>query len=45
MKQILIFIHFLFLSVILFGQDNYFRQTYVFDGAIKTDKGHELKFI
>jgi Leucine-rich repeat (LRR) protein len=44
MKQILTFIPFLFLSVTLFGQDNYFRQTYVFDGSIKTDKGQELKF-
>ncbi len=43
MKQILTFIPFLFLSVTLFGQDNYFRQTYVFDGSIKTDKGQELK--
>ena len=43
MKQILTFIPFLFLSVTFFGQDNYFRQTYVFDGLIKTDKGQELK--
>ena len=43
MKQILTFIPFLFLSVTLFGQDNYFRQTYVFDGSIKTDNGQELK--
>jgi Leucine-rich repeat (LRR) protein len=43
MKQILTFIPFLFLSVTLFGQDNYFRQTYVFDGSIKTNKGKEVK--
>ena len=43
MKQILAFFLFLFFSVSLFGQDNYFRQTYVFDGSIKTDKGQELK--
>lgn len=43
MKQTLTFIPFLFLSTILFGQDNYFRQTYVFNGSIKTDEGQELK--
>lgn len=43
MKQTLTFLPFLFFSVSLFGQDNYFRQTYVFDGSIKTDKGQELK--
>ncbi len=43
MKQTLTFLPFLFVSVSLFGQANYFRQTYVFDGSIKTDKGQELK--
>ena len=43
MKQILYFLPFLFFSVALFGQENYFRQTYVFDGFIKTNKGQELK--
>ena len=43
MKQILSFLPFLLFSFTLFGQDNYFRQTYVFEGSIKTDKGQELK--
>ncbi|TDO25795.1 leucine-rich repeat domain-containing protein [Sediminibacterium goheungense] len=43
MKQISIFITLLLLSVRLLGQDNYFRQTYVFNGSIRTDKGQELK--
>jgi Leucine-rich repeat (LRR) protein len=43
MKKTLTFLSFIFFSVSLLGQDNYFRQTYVFEGSIKTDKGQELK--
>ncbi|RZK02984.1 MAG: leucine-rich repeat domain-containing protein [Flavobacterium sp.] len=31
------------LSLNLFGQDSFFRPTYVFEGSIQTDKGRELK--
>lgn len=43
MKRILTFSSFLFFSFSIYGQDNYFRQTYVFEGSIKTDQGQELK--
>lgn len=43
MKQTLTFIFFFFVSINLFGQDGFFRPTYVFEGAIKTDKGQNLK--
>ncbi|WP_279298796.1 leucine-rich repeat domain-containing protein [Paraflavisolibacter caeni] len=43
MKQALTFLLFFPLSVTLFGQDTFFRPTYVFKGSIITDKGQELK--
>lgn len=43
MKQTLFFSLFLFFSFSLFGQDSFFRPTYVFEGVIKTDKGQNLK--
>ena len=43
MRQILTFLLFLLFSYNLFGQDSFFRPTYVFDGTIKTDKGQQLK--
>lgn len=43
MKQTLTALVFLFFSVSLFGQDGFFRPTYVFDGTINTDKGQSLK--
>jgi Leucine-rich repeat (LRR) protein len=43
MKQTLTFLLFLLFSCNLFGQDTFFRPTYVFDGTINTDKGQQLK--
>jgi Leucine-rich repeat (LRR) protein len=43
MKQTLTFFLLLFSTFTIFGQDNYFRPTYVFEGEIKTDKGQNLK--
>jgi Leucine-rich repeat (LRR) protein len=43
MKQTLAFSIFLFFSFGLLGQDSFFRPTYVFEGAIKTDKEQNLK--
>ena len=43
MKQILTFLLFLQFSYNLFGQENLFRQTYVFEGSINTNKGQSLK--
>jgi len=43
MKQILTFLLLCFLSFSLYGQDNLFRTTYVFEGALKTDKEQSLK--
>lgn len=42
MKQTLTIL-FLCSSCMLFGQENFFRPTYVFEGSIQTDKGRELK--
>lgn len=43
MKLTLTCLLFLLLSCNLFGQDNIFRPTYVFEGTINTDKGQSLK--
>lgn len=43
MKQTLTALLFSLFSFSLFGQDNFFRPTYVFEGYIQTEKGRELK--
>jgi len=43
MKRIFIFLPLLLSSFIIFGQDKFFAPTYVFEGAIKTDKGQNLR--
>jgi Leucine-rich repeat (LRR) protein len=43
MKLTLTYLLFLLFSCNLFGQDNFFRPTYVFEGIINTDKGQSLK--
>jgi Leucine-rich repeat (LRR) protein len=43
MKQTLTFLLLLLFSYNLFGQDSFFRPTYVFEGVINTDKAQTLK--